>query len=104
LIDWLNEAGKDIYNKINLYPFIEPNTYCYTFLNGTKILFKKAIFMQGISFHQNLKFGQFSIKGVSIMVSARNGFIKTPLFSGLRFKDSFFLLMKGKGILSEKQT
>jgi len=100
-IDWATEEGKTIYNKINLYPFIVPNDYCYTFLNGKKIVLKKASFIYGRKIATRV--GRFCLQGLTILIQAKNGIIACKLFSDLRFRDSLLLFfLKNRGILGKE--
>lgn len=44
-IDWVSEKGMDIYNKVNLYPYIEYGLYCYFMENGQKVFIRGAQFV-----------------------------------------------------------
>ena len=94
-IDWDKENGNDIYNKVNLYPFLVPKDYCYTFLNARKIVIKKAAFINSQA--ALLKFGQFHIQGLRLLIQAKSGIIVCKMFSGLGVKDSILFVLKRRG-------
>jgi methionyl-tRNA formyltransferase len=94
-IDWDNENGNDIYNKVNLYPFIVPGDYCYTFINGKKIVIKKAGFNNSQAVLP--KAGHYQVRGITLCIQAKLGTIDCGLFSGLLLKDSLLFLLKRKG-------
>jgi methionyl-tRNA formyltransferase len=94
-IDWDKENCKDIYNKINLYPYFAPDEFCYTFLSGKKIEIKKADFIN--SRFALTKLGQYYVQGLTLFIQAKVGVITCKLFSGVRIKDSFLFILKRKG-------
>lgn len=94
-IDWVAEDGQEIYNKVNLYPFLVPTEYCYTFLGDKKIVLKKAAFLKS---HVTLPMlGQYQVRGLALLVQAKHGLIGCSLFSELKFKDSFLFMLKRSG-------
>ncbi|MDD2898758.1 MAG: formyltransferase family protein [Desulfuromonadaceae bacterium] len=94
-IDWVGEHGRDIYNKINLYPFLVPEDYCYTFINNRKIALRKATFVRS---HAGVNgTGTYYVDGCTVYVQAQSGVIACPLFSGVRFSDSLYLLLNRNG-------
>ena len=94
-IDWGTENGTAIYNKINLYPFLVPEDYCYTLLNGRKIIIKKAVCIDIPA--TSAQSGQYHVHGRTLMIQAKSGVIASRLFSGIRFKESIFLFLRRKG-------
>jgi hypothetical protein len=97
-IDWDKESGKDINNKVNLYPFSVPDDYCHTFLNGRKIVIRKSVFINNKVVLPRL--GQYQVQGLTLMVQAKLGMIACRLFSGIRFKDSILFIIKRSGVFS----
>jgi len=95
-IDWDKESGKDINNKVNLYPFSVPDDYCHTFLDGKKIVIKKSTFINNKVVLPRL--GQYQVRGLTLVIQAKPGIIACRLFSGLRFKDSLVFLIKRSGV------
>ena len=95
-IDWNKEHDKEICNKVNSYPFIVPNDYCYGVLNGKKIAIKKAVIsMSRVDFSDS---GQFHVQGFTLLIQAKCGIIACRLFSGLRFKDSILFTLRRNGV------
>jgi methionyl-tRNA formyltransferase len=100
-IDWENEKAEDIYNKIKLYPFLEPGLYCYFYLGNQRIEIKKAEFIKNTV---NIKAGQYTIKGLDVLFQAKDGIIKGRLFVDFSFNNSmnfFNSAFKFSGIGSE---
>ena len=75
-IDWEKESGRDICNKINLYPYIDPNVYCYTLSFEKKIFVKDAEFIAGAVIFENAKPGQYKNLLWNILFQTRNDIIK----------------------------
>lgn len=93
LIDWNKEPGWDIYNKINLYPYLEPGIYCHFFLNGMKVEIKKAELIKDQKINHGLQPGQFIVKNLKVFFQTKGGIIKSRMFLDLGFKDSIILLI-----------
>ncbi|OGI19596.1 MAG: hypothetical protein A3J06_01065 [Candidatus Moranbacteria bacterium RIFCSPLOWO2_02_FULL_48_19] len=92
-IDWENEKFEDIYNKINLYPFLESELYCYFYLGDQRIEMKKAVLSNIVV---NMTVGQYVIKGLNVLFQAKDGIIKGKLFVDFSFKNSINLYYKNK--------
>lgn len=84
-IDWMNEPAEDIYNKINLYPFLEPQLYCYFYLGNRKMEIKKAELVKNIV---NMKVGNILYKGMDVLFQAKDGIIKSRLFIDFSYRNS----------------
>jgi hypothetical protein len=94
-IDWVNEDGASVYNKVNLYPEIVPADYCYTFFNGRKIMFQSmSIIKEGSSLATA---GQFWVKGLTLFVKTKDVSVAGRLFSELNLNDSILFLLRRKG-------
>jgi methionyl-tRNA formyltransferase len=91
-IKWDFEKGKDIYNKVLLYPFIEPGLYCYFIFKNKKIFIRNAKFLNGEKISGNTKTGEFKIKGLSLLFRAIDGIIKVRLFKDLSIGNSLYLV------------
>lgn len=76
-IDWQNENGRDIYNKIKLYPYLGHAEYCYIMLNDKKVLIKDAEFIPDAKIFENATAGQFRKSFLNILFQAKDGIIKT---------------------------
>jgi len=91
-IDLKNEKARDIYNKIKLYPFLEPGLHCFVELNNRKIEIKNANFSLGkISEYSIAR--DVSLKFPYLLFQAKDGIIKSRIFMDLSFLDSIFVLM-----------
>lgn len=80
-IDWQNEDGKNIYNKIKLYPYLVPGDYCYAIINGKKVFIKDAKFIPESKIYENAIPGQFKRKLSSILFQTKSGIIKARVFN-----------------------
>jgi methionyl-tRNA formyltransferase len=97
-IDWDKEDAKEVYNKINSYPFIVPNDFCYTVFNGKKIAVKNAAISKSkIDFSHT---GQFHVQGFTLLIQAKRGIIACRLFSGLGVKDSILFILRRNGLFA----
>lgn len=94
-IDWASENGRDICNKVNLYPYLVPEEYCYMFLQGKKILIKKATFTRTLEGLREA--GRYHVQGFTVRIQAQSGGIACTLFSGMRFRDSLYFLLNRSG-------
>lgn len=90
-IDWENEKAEDIYNKINLYPFLEPELYCYFYLWNRRVEIKKAGLGENVV---NMKVGQYKTKGLDVLFQAKDGIIKGRLFLDFSFGNSMKFFLK----------
>jgi len=91
-IKWKDENVRDIYNKINLYPFVEPGIFCYFFVNKRKINIERA----GLSFDtaivNKINPGEFSLSGRNLLFRAKDGIIKARMFLDISFFGSLALI------------
>jgi hypothetical protein len=97
-IDWGSEKVSDIYNKINLYPFIEPDLYCKTKLKDREIIIKSCSYR---NFEHEEILGGYKIRALRIEIAAIGGYISTYLFSGVPFLDSMFVILKRRRVLGD---
>ncbi len=91
-IDWREEKARDIFNKIKLYPFIEPMLYCFTFFKGKKIEIKNAVSYE-VGNKLNIKAGEFIKIFPNIFIGASDGMLRVRLFSNLSFRDSIMMMV-----------
>jgi methionyl-tRNA formyltransferase len=90
-IDWGIEDTRDIYNKINLYPYLDPGEYCYFLYKDNPIYIKKSQWNK--KERNNNKINRLYIKGFRTLVyETRTGFLTCKLFRDVSFAGSFFLL------------
>ena len=102
LIQWSNETGRDIYNKINLYPFFDPDTFCYTYLNKRKLIFKKSCLIENKSIEGNIQPGRFLVRGFNLLIQTnKKGILQVRLFLDLPFIESLYIFFKRQGVLSD---
>lgn len=96
LINWASEKAEDIYNKIILYPFIEPGLYCFTRMGGIKIETKNAeLYKNG---GLDISPGDFIVKFFNVFFGAKDGIIKLRLFLDISIGDSIKIILKNKFI------
>jgi methionyl-tRNA formyltransferase len=96
-IDWENELGQDIVNKVKLYPHLWPVDTCYTVYKGKKISFKKASLL---SKNSSFPPGTFVVKNLKVYINCIDKIIVSRLFRDVSLKDSFILLFKRKNVFS----
>jgi methionyl-tRNA formyltransferase len=89
-IELENERAKDIFNKVGLYPFLEPYFYCYFKISDRKVFIKKIKISNR---YQNIKSGSFIIKKFKLILSAKDGILESRLFFDINCKDSLFLII-----------
>ena len=92
-IDWEMEKGRDVYNKVNLYPFVDPDIFCYTYHKNRRVFIKSASFCQG--FVDGKDKSKFCIKGRYLCVNMSDGIIKLKLFRDLGFVISIYAILRG---------
>lgn len=92
LIDLLNEVNEDIYNKVGLYPYLEPYFYCYIKILNKNIYIKRIFYFKNKKSF-NLKPGELSLYRGCILFFTRNGMLKSRLFIDISLKDSIFLIL-----------
>ncbi len=95
-IDGQTETAMDIYNKVNLYPYLEVFDYCYGFVGQRKLSFK------GINISSSklpLSAGDYAVRGIYVYFMASDGMLRSRLGRGLSWKDSLYVLAHTKGII-----
>ena len=102
LIIWEQEKVEDIYNKIILYPFIEPGVYCYTYVENDKIEIKNAKLYKNKEFF--LEPGKTKVNFPYFLIGAKGGIIKCRLFLDIGFFDSLFFIIKSNKIIFKIHT
>ncbi len=91
-IDLLNEYSRDIYNKVGLYPYIEPFFYCYIKILDRKIFLKKIYYYKKINII--LVPGGIYLGLGFILFFSKDGILKSYLFKDMQFRDSIFIIFK----------
>lgn len=89
-ICWDKEKAMDIFNKVNLYPFVEPDYFCFTYYRGKKVFIKKATI-------ENLEWkskNKFFINGFYLCVNAKGGVIKMKLFRDIDIIPSIYMFFQ----------
>lgn len=99
-INWESERVTDIYNKVALYPFLEPNLFCYFFWCGRKIHVRNAnlLKVEESRYHSYDCFetGKLNIRNNFFFFKAVDGILEIRLFLDIGFKDSLFLMLNFK--------
>lgn len=98
-INWHHEDGREIFNKINLYPLLEPFVYCHTDFSGRQILIKKANFIETTAADES-ELGRFFVQRFKLFIRVKNGVIVTRLFLDLSSRDSLMFFLKRHGALN----
>jgi len=77
-----SEFVKDIYNKVNLYPLLDPGVYCYGLITTNKIWLKRASFSIDDKIYQFtfLKNGEFIINTITLFIKCNGGILELLLF------------------------
>lgn len=88
-INFNEERLRDIFNKIILYPHIEPYCYCYTIIKGIKVYIKGAEY-QKINFSRSGL--SLDIKG-NINFTKENEILRFKIFSDIGLFSTFVLLL-----------
>ncbi len=89
-IDWNAESAAEIFNKVNLYPFVEPDVYCFTYYRGRKLFIKKVALCKEVRSGR----GKFSIAGLYLFAHVSGGAIKMKLFRDIGFLPSIRMLFQ----------
>lgn len=87
-IDWETESAAEIFNKVNIYPFVEPDVYCFTYYRGKELPIKKAVLCKEAPSGR----GRFSIAGLYLFASTSEGAVKIKLFRDIGFLPSVRML------------
>ena len=95
-IDLLNENSEDIYNKVGLYPYLEPFFYCFLNVLGRKIYIKKINYYRGFVKNNDIFPSKISFKFGIVLFFTKNGILSSRLFKDISFFDSIFLLFNIK--------
>ncbi|MDQ5954223.1 MAG: methionyl-tRNA formyltransferase [Patescibacteria group bacterium] len=94
VIDFQNETSSDIYNKVGLYPYIEPFFYCFFNILSKKIYVKKVHFCKNnIKIRNKIKSSNITIGLGIVFMYTKDGILKSYLFKDISFFDSMFLLL-----------
>lgn len=91
-IKWQEEQAKDIYNKIMLYPYLEPEIYCYFYCKKRKIEIRNARFVENQEIYVNAVCGNFAVKKMNVAFQAKGGIIECRLFKDIGFFDSLYVI------------
>jgi methionyl-tRNA formyltransferase len=89
-IDLVNENFKDIYNKVGLYPYIEPFFCCNLTLLNKKIYIKKVSFCKNLN--KIITPGRIILGFGFILFHSKDGILKSHLFRDISFNASIFII------------
>ncbi|MBU0722113.1 hypothetical protein KKA93_01490, partial [Patescibacteria group bacterium] len=92
-INLLNETAREIYNKVGLYPYLEPFFYCFLSILGRSIFIKRIAYCRRLIKNKDIFPGKISIKLYTIFFFAKDGILKLNLFKDINFFDSIFLIL-----------
>lgn len=84
-IEWTSENREDIYNKINLYPSIDPGVCCYTVWRGRKVWFRKIERPKknDVNKYSYLRRGDFILDFLSLFIICEDGMLMFRLFKDI---------------------
>lgn len=91
-IDWKTERAIDIYNKANLYPYLEPFDYCYSKVDGRELTFRRLFRTRPP--RSRPAPGGFRFRGLRLYVGAADGVLRCTLLRDLPLRDSLYLLTR----------
>lgn len=91
-IDWKTETAREIFNKVNLYPFLDPGVYCYFVFNGKNVYLKKASCIENGILNKKPPSKILEIKKFKIIFTAKNGSVATNLFRDVSVFNSLKLI------------
>ena len=91
-IDLLNETSENIYNKVGLYPYLEPFFYCFLNVLGRKIFIKKINYDKKDIKDEKILSGKIYLKFCFVLFSTKDGILKSYLFKNIKVFDSIFLI------------
>jgi methionyl-tRNA formyltransferase len=95
-IDLLNENSEEIYNKVGLYPYLEPFFYCFLNVLDRRIYIKKINYYRGFIKNSDTFPGKIFFKFGTILFFTKNGILSLHPFKDISFFDSIFLLFNIK--------
>lgn len=101
-VSWQKENKLDIYNKINLYPFLDPGVFCFSKVGDKEINFLKTnkiteLFpLKG----EEVQPGDFKVSFPFVLACAEDGLVRFMLFRDLDFTSSLSLLKLKHGSFS----
>lgn len=84
-----NEDSSDIYNKVGLYPYIEPFFYCYLNITNRKIYIKKIFIYKS---KKNDIPGVIKLNFLNVLFYSKNGILRSRLFIDISIIDSIFII------------
>lgn len=91
IINWSTESGRDITDKIMLYPFLWPIDQCFFVFENRKISVRNANFVPS----KNIDLiGSYKIKNFTLSYYCADGLVNMKLFSDLNLVDSLYILFK----------
>ncbi len=88
-IDWYLETGRDIVNKINLYPYLWPADKCYFNIGKRKVLVENANFIQVE--HKKVH-GCYTLDKSNLIYYCNDGVVKIRLFRDINLPDSLYFI------------
>lgn len=97
-ICWSGETGRNIANKIKLYPHLWPLDQCIATFQGRCVLFKS---IHSVLEHPTGLPGKFFIKGLKLFVYCQDSVLAFKLFKDLNIINSLTFFFKRKGVLGD---
>jgi methionyl-tRNA formyltransferase len=89
-IYWESEGVMEIYNKTNLYPYLEPFDYCFAVIDSRQLHFRRLVRTEGRSPH--LPPGCVRRRGINLYLGATDGVLRCTLVRDLSLRDSLRVL------------
>lgn len=91
-IDLKNEDRKDIFNKVNLYHYLDHWSVCYLNISENKNIRFKRIKLVSKQNQFNLEPGEIRVMAFSFLLGSRDGILRSVLFKDIPWNDSLALI------------
>lgn len=95
-IRWGKECARDVVNKVLLYPFLVPKTYCYCMFRGRRAGIRGA---RQVPSSFSPAPGEYQVTWTSLVVGCKEGSVALRLFRDLGARQSLMLLLQPRGRL-----
>jgi methionyl-tRNA formyltransferase len=95
-VNWREESAREVVNKVLLYPYVVPTTYCYFRFRG------HAAAIKGVRLRQPPYApspGSYYVRGITLIVGCKDAAVGFRLFLDLRLRASLWLLLNRSGEL-----
>jgi methionyl-tRNA formyltransferase len=91
-IDLKNEMGEDIFNKVNLYHYLDHWSVCHVNISENKKIRLKRINLETKQNQFNLVPGEIRVATLKLLLGSKDGMLKSVLFKDIPWSDSLALM------------